>query len=109
MMLRAITLVAMVVTLVLASGAASSADELGDVKFTRQGEASEGIAPAVFPHGVHRVVYKCAACHDDLYPMKSGSVEITMEMIQDGKSCGVCHNGIVAFPSSFSTCVRCHR
>ena len=88
----------------------SPADEIGDVKFTRKGEAeAEGIPPATFPHGIHRMIYKCGACHDDIFPMKSGSVEITMEMIQDGKSCGACHNGTIAFPSSFSTCVRCHR
>jgi len=85
------------------------ADELGVVKFTRKAEGSESIAPAIFPHGVHQTAFKCAACHDDIFPMKAESVEITMEMIQDGKSCGVCHNGTIAFPSSFSTCTRCHR
>ena len=108
-MIRAVALFAMVVVLAFAS-VASFADELGEVKFTRKADpASESISLAVFPHGVHRIVYKCGACHDDLFPMKSGSVEITMEMIQDGKACGVCHNGNIAFPSSFSTCVRCHR
>ena len=67
------------------------------------------IPPAVFPHALHRIAYKCGACHDDLFPMKAGSTKVTMEAIQDGKSCGTCHNGMLAFESSFATCPRCHR
>ena len=111
MMIRTAARLATAVVLALAPVVAPPADELGDVKFTRKGEAAENmsIPPATFPHGIHRMLYKCGACHDDLFPMKSGSVEITMDTIQDGKSCGVCHNGTIAFPSSFSTCARCHR
>ena len=107
--MRVAILFSAALALALASTPASQADELGDVKFVRKSEGSESIAPAVFPHGIHRMVYKCPACHDDLFPMKAGSAEITMDMIQDGKACGICHNGTIAFPSSFSTCTRCHR
>ena len=110
-MIRAAALFALAVLLALAPGLSVCADEYGVVKFVRKGDnqGSEGIAPAIFPHGVHRVVFKCTACHDDLFPMKSGSVEITMEMIQEGKSCGACHNGTIAFASSIATCSYCHR
>ena len=110
-MIRAAASFALAVLLALAPGATSCADEIGVVKFSRKGESpgSEGIAPAIFPHGVHRVAFKCAACHDDLFPMRSGSVEITMEMIQEGKSCGACHNGTIAFASSIANCSYCHR
>jgi c(7)-type cytochrome triheme protein len=40
--------------------------------------------------------------------MKAGANEVTMDMMQEGKSCGVCHNGKVAFESNFDTCLRCH-
>jgi len=109
-MMRAAALFAVAVLLSLAPGMSVCADEYGAVRFERKGEAeSQGIAPAIFPHGVHRVGFKCTACHDDLFPMKSGSVEITMEMIQEGKSCGACHNGTIAFASSIATCSYCHR
>ncbi len=83
--------------------------DLGDVKFKRDGPAGMEIPPAVFPHSMHRIAYKCAACHDGLFPMKAGSTKVTMEAIQDGKSCGTCHNGRLAFASTFATCSRCHR
>jgi len=109
-MMRAAT-VALAVLLALAPGAAASGDDIGVVKFSRKGDSpgSEGIAPAIFPHGVHRVAFKCAACHDELFPMKSGSAPITMDQIQEGKSCGACHNGTIAFASSIATCSYCHR
>jgi len=85
------------------------AGDLGDVKFAREAPGTEPIPPAVFPHSMHRIVYKCAACHNDLFPMKAGSTKVTMDAIQDGKYCGTCHNGKLAFASTFDTCARCHR
>jgi c(7)-type cytochrome triheme protein len=82
---------------------------LGDVKFKRAESGGMEIPPAVFPHSMHRVGYKCAACHDVLFPMKAGSSKFTMDAIQEGKSCGTCHNGKLAFASTFATCPRCHR
>jgi c(7)-type cytochrome triheme protein len=99
-------LVALVATLAPAWG---DGDDLGAIKFKRAGGVGMEIAPAVFPHAVHRIAYKCGACHDDLFPMKAGSSKVTMDAIQDGKSCGTCHNGALAFESSFATCPRCHR
>jgi len=97
-------LVAVVVTLTPARG-----EDLGTIKFKRADGAGMEIAPAIFPHSIHRIAFKCAACHDDLFPMKAGSTKITMDAIQGGKSCGACHNGTKAFASSFATCPRCHR
>jgi len=96
--------------LVLALGAAETgAEDLGQVKFARKVPGSEEIPPAIFPHAMHRIAYKCAACHDKLFSMKAGSTPVTMDAIQQGKSCGTCHNGILAFGSNFTTCSRCHR
>lgn len=85
------------------------AEDLGNVKFAREATGTEVIPPAIFPHSMHRIVYKCAACHDSLFPMKAGSTKVTMDAIQDGKFCGACHNGKLAFASTFATCSRCHR
>ncbi len=52
--------------------------------------------------------YKCSACHDEPFKMKSGANEVTMDMMAAGQSCGICHNGKVAFESNFDTCLRCH-
>jgi c(7)-type cytochrome triheme protein len=78
----------------------------GDIVFKQ----SEGgaIAPAVFPHWVHRIRYKCYACHPALFEMKAGANKITMEAVQDGKFCGACHNGQIAWGITFESCNKCH-
>lgn len=88
----------------LAAGAA----EYGDITFERKAAGMDDVPPAIFPHWIHRMQYKCPACHDDLFKMKAGASPITMDDIQAGKSCGVCHNGKTAFDSGFTTCRRCH-
>jgi len=79
----------------------------GDVVFKRKG-AAEGVAPAYFPHWIHRIRYRCYACHDGLFKMKSGENEVTMEAMAQGKFCGACHNGTTAWGTGFDTCNRCH-
>ncbi len=79
----------------------------GDVVFKREG-GEGGIPAAVFPHWVHRIRYKCYACHPSLFDMKAGANKVSMEAIQEGKGCGACHNGKIAWGVSFDTCNRCH-
>jgi c(7)-type cytochrome triheme protein len=100
----------------MALGAATSyvlaAAEYGDVTYERKATtaSAEEVPVAVFPHWIHRMQYKCPACHDALFKMKAGAGEpITMDAIREGRFCGVCHNGRKAFESSFDTCARCHR
>jgi len=52
---------------------------------------------------------KCKDCHNNgMFPkMKQGTVTITMQDIYDGKLCGVCHNGKLAFAAQ-GNCARCH-
>ncbi|MGE5302545.1 MAG: c(7)-type cytochrome triheme domain-containing protein, partial [Alphaproteobacteria bacterium] len=79
----------------------------GDIVFKRLG--GEGGTPAAtFPHWFHRIRYKCYACHPTPFEMKAGANKITMDTIQEGKFCGVCHNGKTAWEVSFNTCPRCH-
>ena len=79
----------------------------GDVTFKRKG-GEGGTPPAIFPHWIHRIRYKCYACHPALFEMKAGGGTVSMDLIQQGKSCGVCHNDQIAWGASFETCARCH-
>ena len=52
---------------------------------------------------------KCTDCHTKIFPMKKGT-KITMAEINEGKYCGVCHNGKEAFKSSDpANCGKCHK
>lgn len=86
-----------------------SSAELGDIAFVRKEAGTEDVPPAIFPHFLHRMQFKCHVCHDAIVAMKAGANPITMDAIQDGKYCGVCHNGKTAFQSTFEACPRCHR
>jgi c(7)-type cytochrome triheme protein len=88
---------------------ADDAAEPGDIKFARQSAGMDDVSPASFPHWIHRMAYTCYACHDSLFKMKAGETQVTMDDIQAGQSCGVCHDGKTAFISNLSTCNRCHR
>lgn len=83
--------------------------EVGDIVFVRKAPGTDDVPPAVFPHFVHRIQFKCSVCHDAIVEMKAGANPITMDDIQAGKYCGVCHNGKTAFQATFDACPRCHR
>ncbi len=85
------------------------AEDYGDIRYERKAAGMDDVPPAVFPHWVHRLQFKCGACHDKPFKMKAGANPVTMDDIQGGRSCGVCHNGTEAFISNFDTCSRCHR
>jgi len=87
---------------------ATAEGELGDIVFTRKAPGADDIPPAVFPHGVHRMRFKCYTCHDAIFPLKAGASPVTMDAIREGKFCGACHGGNIAFPVGFDTCDRCH-
>ncbi len=86
-------------------------DVVGDIHFVRKVKGDDSVPPAVFPHWVHLVNFKCFVCHNKTvgFQMKAGSADITMDAIENGKYCGVCHKGEPAFGVSFETCDRCHR
>lgn len=106
-------IILIIVALLLASQAiASFADPVaGDITFVRKTKGSDDVAPAVFPHWVHRVKFKCYVCHNKTvgFNMKAGTTAIDMDAIEDGKFCGECHKGKPAFAVNFETCNRCHR
>lgn len=84
---------------------------LGDLVFEREGEVegSSAFPPAVFPHWVHRIRYRCYACHPAQFEMQQGANAVTMDAIKKGQFCGACHNGNIAFNVDFQNCARCHK
>jgi c(7)-type cytochrome triheme protein len=78
----------------------------GDIVFKSEG--SGGMKPTVFPHWIHRIRYRCYACHPALFEMKAGANDVSMTAIQEGQFCGACHNGSIAWAVSVDTCNWCH-
>lgn len=82
-----------------------SRGEYADVVLNRHAE-HEGMRPVVFPHWFHRLRFTCNVCHPEIFKMRAGSNDVTMAEIIDGKFCGKCHNGEIAW--SPDHCHRCH-
>jgi c(7)-type cytochrome triheme protein len=92
--------------LLCASFAFPSYGEYGDVVLNRNSEKA-GVRPVLFSHWFHRIRYRCKVCHTELgFQMRAGSNTVLMADIIDGKFCGMCHNGQVAW--SVDRCDLCH-
>ncbi len=80
--------------------------EYGDLVLNEHAE-KEGMPPVIFPHWFHRIRFRCKVCHADLgFQFKAGGSGINMLKIIDGKYCGACHNGEIAW--SVENCNICH-
>lgn len=91
---------------VLALAAAPARPEYGDVILNKRAERA-GMRPVVFSHWFHRIRFRCKVCHNELgFKMRAGANEVLMVDIIDGKFCGMCHNGQVAW--SPENCDLCH-
>ena len=100
----------LVAFLLVAIVAPCQASAPGDLRLEREDKSDIEVFPeSVFPHWVHRLNYRCDVCHDRLFEMKKGSTSISMEVINKGESCGMCHNGDVAFGTGVAHCATCHR
>lgn len=65
----------------------------------------DATGPTKFSHKKHIGKRQCGSCHPQLY--KIGQSNITgMAAMEEGKSCGACHNGRDTF--SIQKCSRCH-
>lgn len=66
-----------------------------------------------FSHDTHvgKQGFSCSMCHPRLFNMKALEVQekadFTMAALEQGKYCGACHNGTMAFTSN-SRCASCH-
>ena len=80
--------------------------EYGDVVLNKRAEEA-GVRPVLFSHWFHRIRFRCVVCHSELgFEMRAGANLVTMDEISDGKFCGACHNGEVAW--SVENCDLCH-
>lgn len=66
-----------------------------------------GLAPVIYPHWLHRLYYDCKTCHQGVFKMKRGANKITHMAMDNGFSCGKCHNGTTAFTTK-EKCEMCH-
>ena len=82
--------------------------EYGDVVMDKHQKimAQVGLNPVLFPHWIHRINFKCKACHEDIFVMQKGASNITMAAMMKGEFCGKCHNGKIAWDLLY--CDRCH-
>ena len=68
------------------------------------------VAGVVFDHAKHSDL-DCPDCHDDLFEQEAGSTaenkDFSMKAMEDGETCGACHDGDTAF-SVKKECVKCH-
>lgn len=82
------------------------AAEYGDVVLNKNAE-KEGVRPVVFPHWFHRIRFRCKVCHGEFgFQMRAGGNVVKMADIIDGKFCGLCHNGTIAWGPE--NCNLCH-
>jgi len=80
--------------------------EYADVVLNKRAELND-MRPVIFPHWFHRIRFRCKVCHQELgFKMKAGSNDINMVDIIDGKYCGMCHNGDIAW--TVENCDLCH-
>lgn len=79
--------------------------EYADLTLNKYAEQA-GMPPVVFPHWFHRIRFKCKVCHEEIFIMRQGANDITMEKIIKGEHCGKCHNGKIAWAPLY--CDRCH-
>jgi len=80
--------------------------EYGDVVLDRS-STRQGMRAVVFPHWFHRIRFRCKVCHSELgFKMRAGANYVQMNDIINGKFCGMCHNGQIAW--SPDRCDLCH-
>lgn len=61
-----------------------------------------------FSHKFHMGLYSCGECHTSLFRTTRSKVVVTMTKMEQGKSCGGCHDGKTAF-SVKDKCESCHK
>lgn len=95
------------------SGRSDDAGFLGDLVLRRRGgppsddsTAAPTYPAARFPHWVHRIRYRCTACHTTPLEESFGATPMPMDEMGNGQTCADCHDGDTAFP--LMECNRCH-
>ena len=100
----ALLLAALLVALVIPLG--DSGAEYADVVLNRYAEKA-GMRPVVYSHWFHRIRFRCKVCHFELgFEMRAGGNDVKMQDLAEGKFCGMCHNGEIAW--GLENCILCH-
>lgn len=70
----------------------------------------KGIENVFYSHDDHvgKAGLKCAECHHRIYTATKTHKKAAMADVQNGQSCGVCHNAKRTFGVK-GNCGRCHR
>jgi len=101
-----LTRLMMLIALGAALAAAPAEAEYADVVLNNRSE-KEGVRPVIFSHWFHRIRFRCKVCHDELgFKMRAGANDVRMVDISNGKFCGMCHNGQIAWGAE--RCDLCH-
>ncbi len=59
----------------------------------------------IFAHKAHTEWLQCPNCHNGIFQMAKGADPMTMDKINSGQYCGVCHGKVAFAPTA---CARCH-
>jgi c(7)-type cytochrome triheme protein len=103
---RWVMLLALCAVLALVLAVAPAQAEYGDVVLNKRSQ-EEGMRPVVFSHWFHRIRFRCKVCHDELgFKMRAGANDVRMVDVANGKFCGLCHNGEIAWGAE--RCDLCH-
>lgn len=95
------------ITLICGVGAYASQQHGGEIIYTKPLKA------VLFSHKFHveKIGLTCDMCHSGLFEMQALKVQenadYTMASLAEGKYCGACHNGSMAFVAN-SRCGSCH-
>lgn len=85
-----------------AETSASGKEMPGDLLYT-----GSPMGVVTFSHSKHNEKFSCDECHPDPFAKKKGSATLKMTLMKEGRYCGKCHNGEVAFIIA-SNCKKCH-
>lgn len=95
------------ITLCIAMPGVAAENGGGEIVYT------EPVGGVLFSHQLHveEKQLSCDLCHARNFEMQALKVQrsgdFTMKSLMDGKYCGACHNGVMAFASN-TRCADCH-
>lgn len=71
----------------------------------REGKGTPALPAALFSHRTHGS-FGCFACHPGTFPQ--APLAFTHQDMNQGRYCGRCHDGLVAFAIAGRACAGCH-
>ncbi len=84
------------------------AELYGNVVMDR-GSSKVGAPGVAFSHWSHRIHYTCRVCHSELeFYMELNATPVTEAASREGRYCGACHDGEIAFGHTDENCDKCH-